>query len=142
MNIFSFTGRLGRDAEVRYTSGGTPVATFTAANEIGFGERKRTQWIKCTLWGKLAESGVIPYLTKGREVAVTGEVTLDEYIARDGANKASLNVRVIDVTLVGGKSETAHRQPAIVEESQETTRDFWETPENRADIEFDDELPF
>lgn len=142
MNIFSFTGRLGRDVDIRYTTGGTPVAVFTAANDVGFGDKKRTQWIKCTLWGKQAESGVIPYLTKGREVAVTGEVTLDEYIGRDGANRASLNVRVVDVTLIGGKAaNTPHKEEAA---ATAVTRDLWEDAPRHAKANggFDDELPF
>lgn len=49
MNVFSFTGRLGRDVDTRYTTNGTPVASFTAANDVGFGDNKKTQWVKCTL---------------------------------------------------------------------------------------------
>ncbi|HLA74744.1 MAG TPA: single-stranded DNA-binding protein [Gammaproteobacteria bacterium] len=143
MNIFTFTGRLGKDADIRYTASGIPVACFTAANDIGFGDKKRTQWVKCTIWGKLAESGVIPYLTKGREVAISGEVTLDEYTARDGTNKASLSVRVVDLTLIGAKG--ANSTPK--EEAFENTKDLWETPAAAAKPStvsngFDDELPF
>ncbi len=140
MNIFSFTGRLGRDADMRYTTGGTPVASFIVANDIGFGERKKTQWIKCAMWGKSAESGVISHLTKGREVAITGEVALDEYTLKDGTNKASLSVRVIDLTLVGGKNTAAAANKE--EDALEKSRELWKPIINGRNNGFEDELPF
>lgn len=103
MNKIIFTGRLGRDAELRYTPAGKAVCSFSVANDIGYGGKKKTQWIKCTLWDKRAEA-LAPMLTKGKEVTIEGEVTLDEYPKKDGSHGASLAVRVGDVALHGGES--------------------------------------
>ena len=54
-NVFSFTGTVGRDAEVRYAPSGLAVLSFTVANNIGFGEKQQTLWIQVTLFGKRAE---------------------------------------------------------------------------------------
>ena len=105
MNVFTFSGRLGSDAEVRYTANGTAVCSFIVANDIGYGDNKKTQWIDCVLFGKRAEGGLPQHLVKGAQVVVSGEVTLKTYAKRDGSQGASLQVRVNDVDLIGGKGE-------------------------------------
>lgn len=111
MNQFVFTGRLGRDAELRYTTTGKAVCGFSVANDIGYGEKKSTQWIKCTLWEKRAVS-LAPYLVKGLEVTVSGEVTVETWTPKDGEMRASLAVNVTDVDLHGkagaGSAEAEH----------------------------------
>lgn len=117
MNVFTFNGRLGRDAEVRHTPNGHAVCSFAVANDVGFGERKVTNWIKCDLWGKRAEGGLPQFLVKGAQVVVSGEVTLDEFTKRDGTSAAALKVRVQEVDLVGAKQEGGQR-PAPQQQQQ------------------------
>src|SRR5690625_2641356 len=133
MNVFTFTGRLGRDAEVRYTSGGTTVCSFAVANDVGFGDRKRTQWIDCALFGKRAEGELPQYLVKGAQVAVTGEVTLHTFEKRDGTQGASLQVRVNDVDLIGGRGDSGAQNAIQAPQRQ---------PEPVGGGDFDDDLPF
>jgi single-strand DNA-binding protein len=106
MNVFSFTGRLGRDAESRTTPKGTAVLSFTVANDVGYGDNKKTNWVKCAMFGKRAEGSLKDYLVKGTEVAISGELTLDEYDTKDGEHRANLSVFVNELTLVGGKKES------------------------------------
>ncbi len=111
MNILIISGRLGQDAETKYTAGGKPVANFSIAVDSGYGENKKTNWFRCALFGKRAEGGLIPYLTKGTQVIVTGEVSLNEYESQ-GQNKASLSVFVDKVELVGGRQSAESKAPA------------------------------
>lgn len=104
LNVFTFTGRIGKDAVVRFTQSGDAVTSFTAAATSGFGDKAVTTWLNCAIWGKRGES-VAPYLLKGAQVAVTGELTNREYTDKDGNKRYSLDVRVNDVTLVGSKPE-------------------------------------
>lgn len=71
MNSISFDGRLAADPELRYTPGGEPVLSFRVASDIGFGERKTTNWFNCTIWGKQGES-LKNYLKRGSPVTVYG----------------------------------------------------------------------
>lgn len=102
MNVWTFTGRLGADAELRTTQGGEKVLGFRVANDVGFGDRKTTQWVECSLWGRRGEA-IAQYMTKGKQVAVSGELTMREFEKRDGTRGAGLSVRVNEVDFMGGR---------------------------------------
>lgn len=104
MNVFVAPGRLGADAELRTTSNGDKVLGFRIANDVGFGDRKTTNWVECAIWGQRAEK-LAEYLTKGTYVVVTGELTLREFEKRDGTKGAGLSLRVAEVEL-GPKSDS------------------------------------
>ena len=109
-NVCTFTGRLGRDAEQKYLPTGTAVLEFSIAVDTGFGDKRRSFWLKCAMFGdrgtKLAQ-----YLTKGQQVAVSGEFDPRPYQAKDGAEKISLELRISAVELIGGKNDTQQSQP-------------------------------
>ncbi|MPQ72023.1 single-stranded DNA-binding protein [Pseudomonas sp. MWU12-2323] len=104
MNSITFDGRLAADAELRYTPGGEPVLSFRVASDIGFGERKSTNWFSCQVWGKRGES-LKNYLAKGQQVTVYGQLTLREWQDKDGNKRLSPDVRVNELRLQGGLSE-------------------------------------
>ena len=98
MNVFTASGNIGRDAEVR-NAGGTSVAGFSLAVKSGYGDKAQTVWVDCSLWGKQAESGLVQYLKKGQFVVVTGELG-----TREHEGKTYVTLRVSNVTL-GGKQD-------------------------------------
>lgn len=104
MNVWTFTGRLGADGELRTTQSGEKVLGFRVANDVGFGERKTTQWVDCSIWGRRAEA-LAQHLTKGKQVVVSGEVTIREFEKRDGTRGAGLSVRVAEIDFTGGPRE-------------------------------------
>ena len=106
MNNITVAGSLGKDAEVRYLPNGDPVASFSVADSQG--KEKPTIWWNCQLFGKRAES-LAQYLTKGQAVAVSGTVAEREWIDKDGQKRKTMDVRVADVALQGGKRDA---QPA------------------------------
>lgn len=109
MNSLNFTGNTGRDGEIRYSPNGDAILSFSVALTSGYGEKKITTWLKCSLFGKRAES-LAPYIKKGVQIAVSGEFQARPYTAKDGAEKLSLEVRVSDLTLLGNKSEAKPSQ--------------------------------
>jgi len=110
-NVFSFTGTIGRDAEVKYLPSGQAVLNVTVANNIGFGDKQQTLWIRVALWGKRAEGSLIDYLKKGQQVFVSGELTQREY-TKDGQTKTSLELNANILDLVGGKRDSSQSQPS------------------------------
>jgi single-strand DNA-binding protein len=117
MNVWNFTGNLGRDAEVRYTAGGDAITSFSVAVKSGYGEREQTTWANCTMWGDRGTK-VQPYLTKGQLVGVSGEVCLRSY-DKDGETRWTLDVRVNDVTLLGKKQDQAPQQQGFRDTNQQ-----------------------
>lgn len=115
MNIFACTARLGKDAEIRYMANGDPVVSCTAAVTSGYGEKAITTWLNCSMFGKRFEK-VSPFLKKGVQVAISGEITNRPYTDKSGNEKYSLDLRVNDLTLIGGKPaedkpKRAEREP-------------------------------
>lgn len=104
MNVFTAIGRVGRDAQVRYTPAGKAVAGWSLAVDDGWGQNKQTVWLDCSLWGDRAEK-LAPYITKGAQIGVTGSIGTREH---DG--KTYVTLRVQDVTLLGGKGERGKQQ--------------------------------
>lgn len=105
-NNISIIGRLGRDGEGK-NAGSTALFEFSVAEDVGFGDRKVTNWWKVQIWGKQAEGRLVDFLTKGQQVAVFGEVTLREWTDKDGNKRLSPEIRANSVQLVGSKGDNA-----------------------------------
>ena len=114
MNNFSFTGRLTHDSELKTTASGLSILSFSVANNTGFGDKQKTNYVNCALFGKRAEGRLKDYLKKGQEVAVTGELNLNKFTKTDGQQSASLECNVNNVDLIGGRNETVSEQRAQV----------------------------
>ena len=111
MNSWNLTGNLGNDCEQRYTQSGDSVVSFSVGVKSGFGDKASTTWAKCAMFGKRGEA-VAPYLKKGTLVGVVGEVNNREYQDKEGQKRYSLDVRVNDLTLLGGKSDRSESAPS------------------------------
>lgn len=109
MNLLAFTGNLGKDAEVKYLANGTPICEFSVAMKSGYGDKEKTNWVRCALFGKRAEGQLPQYLLKGAQVAITGELELQEWEGQNGKG-AALSVRVENLDLIGGKPQTKNNQ--------------------------------
>ena len=137
MNSWNFTGNLGNDCEQRYTQSGDSVVSFSVGVKSGFGDKATTTWAKCAMFGKRGEA-VAPYLKKGTLVGVVGEVNNREYQDKEGQKRYSLDVRVNDLTLLGGKSDRSESTP--IQPKQEP-RNAQGAPKTSFDG-MDDDIPF
>lgn len=130
MNNLSAIGNVGRDAEVRFLPDQTPVASFSFALSSGYGDKRTTTWLNCSLFGKRAET-IAPMLTKGTQIGLNGEFSQRVYKDKDGVEKSSLDLRVNDITLLGKKELSEAKEPAKANAYQ---------PDPMAD--FEDSIPF
>ena len=112
MNKLIISGRLTRDAEVRFIPSGTPVMSFSVANNTGFGEKQKTHFFDCSMFGKRAEGKLKDYMLKGQQVVVEGEISLNQYQKKDGTGGASLNVFVNNVELMGSNQQSGSQPSA------------------------------
>jgi len=144
VNKAILVGNLGRDAEMRFTAGGTPVATVSLATTERYTDRegqKRedTQWHRVVIWGKTAES-IHEYLTKGKQIYVEGRIQTREWTDKEGKQVKTTEIRADRVVLLssggGGGGERGAR-PA---------RDRYAGPGEPTDVSVetpnDDDIPF
>ena len=103
MNSITIAGTLGRDAEVRYLNSGDPICNFSVADSAG--RDKPTIWWSCSLFGKRAEA-LSQYLTKGQSVTVVGSISEREFTDKNGNHRKSMDVRVSEIALQGGRRES------------------------------------
>lgn len=114
MNSWNFIGNTGRDAEVKFLANGDPITNFSVAVKSGYGKNEVNSWVNCSIYGKRGQA-VAQYITKGMQIGVIGEALLRSWDNKDGVKQSSLECRVNDVTLLGGKSD--HANPKAKQES-------------------------
>jgi len=117
VNKVILVGNLGRDPEVRRTSAGDPVVSFSVATSESWrdkasGERKeRTEWHNVVIFnenlGKIAEQ----YCKKGSKVYLEGQLQTREYTDRDGNQRKTTEVVLTrfrgELTLLDGRGRDA-----------------------------------
>ncbi len=142
MNSITFDGRLAADSELRYTPSGDAALSFRVASDVGFGDKKTTNWFSCQVWGKRGES-LKDYLRKGQQVTVYGQLTLREWQDKDGAKKLSPDVRVNELSLQGGKREESQGESRSGQDSyaRESGRGTPPPPKRKVD-DLDDDIIF
>lgn len=99
MMNFNFIGNLSSDVDLRSvnTNGGAKyVANFDVAVNEGFGDSRKTTFIRVSAWGTTAEN-CAKYLTKGKKVYIAGSPRVNAYINKDGAAVGTLEVSANEV---------------------------------------------
>ncbi len=113
INNVSLTGRLTRDAELKYTQGGTAVAQFTLAVSRQFtnqqGERE-SDFINCVVWRKSAEN-FSKFTHKGSLAGVEGRIQTRTYDNKEGQKVYVTEVVVENFALLEPKPQAANQAP-------------------------------
>ena len=109
LNKVMLIGNLGKDPEVRYTSGGQAVANLRIATSRSWtdkqsGQRKEeTEWHDVEVWGKQAEQ-CGEYLAKGRQVFVEGRLKTDKWQDKtSGQERSRVKIVADSVRFLGGR---------------------------------------
>ena len=75
MNVVILMGRMTRDPELKYTSGGKAFANFSLAVQK---TKDEVEFIDCTVWEKTAET-IAEYFRKGNRILVQGRLSVSSY---------------------------------------------------------------
>lgn len=128
-NRISLIGFVGNDAQLKNTKNGTAIAVFSVATKSRWknsngGYDSRTEWHRCTVWGKLAEFA--SKLEKGAHVQVEGELRYRDYKKDRGSDADATSIkrrfaeihasRILKLDRVAKQDE-----PALDEELTEST---------------------
>jgi len=146
LNRVILIGRLTRDPELKYTTNGTAVATFTLAINRRF-NKEETDFIDVVTWKGLAEN-CANYLGKGRLAAVEGRLQVRSYETKEGQKRKVTEVVADDVRFLdkGGTGSS----PGSGQTSSRREHDQWDDLGREVRLEDidivdknnDDEIPF
>jgi single-strand DNA-binding protein len=138
-NVMQFPARLVSDARLRETKTGKKVTSFTVALNKSFknseGEKvQRTTYVDCSYWNRPNITG---YLTKGLLIALSGFITANAWVDRDGHARAGIRMEVDDIDFLTGSKKIGQSEES---EGQQEGKQGTESVEVVG--EKDDDLPF
>ena len=113
LNKGMLIGNLGKDPEVRYTTSGAAVASFSVAttekfkNKSGEWEEK-TEWHNVTLWSRLAEIAG-EYLSKGKTVYIEGRLQTRKWQDKDGKDRYTTEIVGEKMQMLSAKGDGGGR---------------------------------
>ena len=166
LNKVTLIGNLGNDPEVRSTTGGNRVATFSLAtsrtwNDASGSKQEKTEWHRCVVWNtktsQLADI-VERYVKKGDKLYIEGRIEYRQWQDKDGQTRYSTEINVRELIMLssraggggefdGGSSGASYgggaprsRQPAATGGAKSGGDDFEDFPGALNDE--DDDLPF
>lgn len=145
VNHVVLIGHLTRDADLKYTSGGTPVSKFSIA--INKRKKQGEEWVDevsffdIVLWGKSAEN-LNNFLVKGKQVAVEGELHQNRW-EQEGQNRSKVEIIANNVQLLGGSDVQSKNQSSQGSGYQKPTATSKQTEQENSDTpDFPDDIPF
>jgi single-strand DNA-binding protein len=154
LNHIVLMGRLTRDPELRSTSSGTAVASFSLAVDRDFASRdsgeRQTDFIDVVAWRQTGEF-VSKYFQKGSMAVVSGRLQIRDWQDKDGNKRRSAEVVAENVYF--GESKRRDDGPSAYREAPASYREMnaprssggFDEPKGSAFHELDDgdgDLPF
>ena len=114
LNKVTLIGNLGNDPEVRSTTGGNRVATFSLAtsrswNDQAGNRQEKTEWHRCVVWntkGSQLADIVEKYVRKGDKLYVEGRIEYRQWQDKDGQTRYSTEINVRELIMLGGRSSS------------------------------------
>ena len=115
LNKVLLIGHLGKDPELRYTSGGTAVANFSLATNEGYKDdagnwQDKTEWHSIVAWKKNAEIAG-EYLKKGARVYIEGKNQTRSYDDKDGNKRYMHEIVAFELIMLDGKGDAPADAP-------------------------------
>ena len=138
-NLVVLTGRLTADPELKTTSNGTSVVSFSIAVDRRYrsGEERQTDFINIVAWRSSAEF-ISKYFKKGSLIGIEGSIQTRKYTDKNGNNRTAFEVVANNVQFVESKrdgSSVSAGEPAGF--SNADVNDFADLGDAQ-----DDDLPF
>jgi single-strand DNA-binding protein len=104
MNKFICIGNLTKDVEMRTTQSGKAVANINVAVNYGYGEGKKTLFMRAIAWEKKAEA--VASLTKGKKILLEGRLEPTEWTDKTGNKQTSIQLTVENIEFLSPKEES------------------------------------
>jgi single-strand DNA-binding protein len=138
INIFTASGNVGSDMEVRTTQNGKHVGTFSLPVKSGWGENEKVSWVSCKMFGERAQK-LAQHITKGTKLTITGSFVLDEW-EKDGVKHSRPCILVNDFDFGGSAQSQQQNQGGYNQQRAQQSQPQAQAPQGGYD--FDDTIPF
>ena len=125
MNIVALTGRLTAEPELKKSTSGVSVCSFSIAVARNFKKEggPEADFIRCVAWRNTAEF-ISKYFKKGSSICVSGSLQVRSWNDGNGNKKFATEVKVDDAYFVDGKSESEAQEPTPTFTEIDTDEDF------------------
>ncbi len=147
INTVTLGGRLTRDAEVRHSAGGMAICSFSIAlnrlKKTADSYEEEAHFFDVTLFGRPAEA-LSPYLKRGVQVAVSGELRQDRWTNKEGKSQSRVSIVANQVDIFGGSGNGSEGRGSDSYQggsSRSYSNDSMQSDMPSLDS-FDDDLPF
>lgn len=155
INNLTLVGRLTKDPDLRYTSSGNGVATFTLAVNRNFTSadgNREADFINCVIWRKSAET-LANYAKKGSLIGITGRIQTRSYDNQQGQKVYVTEVIADNFQLLESKNSNSGQNTQGGGASNGQGNNYTSNQQNRKNDESDpfgnssidisdDDLPF
>lgn len=126
LNKVMLIGHLGREPEMRHTSSGRPITTFSLATDHSWrsadGERhEETEWFNIVAWGSLAEI-CKQHLSRGQQVYIEGRLKSRQWDDEEGNRHSSTEVVAKEMIMLGER--TRHPEATVAQQSTNKEQGF------------------
>lgn len=126
LNKVQLIGNLGSDPELRVTSSGQAVLKFSLATTERYvdknnAKQEKTEWHRCTVWGKRAEA-LAKFLAKGMQVYGEGSIRYSTY-EKDGEKRYSTDINLMTLEVLTKKGDRPNASGVADSEYAETDED-------------------
>lgn len=146
INSVTLVGRLTRDAELKYTGGGTAVCKLSIA--VNRSRKSGDQWqeeahfFDIVVWGRQGEA-IHQYLTKGKQIAVQGELRQNRW-EQNGQQRSKVEINAQNVQLLGGPGGGRNDSGPSSNSRANSSPDQNNGPSNYGGgpEQFEDDIPF
>ena len=106
LNKVIMIGRLVRDPELRYTPGGTAVASFSVANNrtytVNNEKKEQASFFNCIAWSKLGEL-IVQYCKKGSRIGIEGRLQQRSWEDQNGNKRSTIEIVTENVQFLSGR---------------------------------------
>lgn len=139
INNVVLVGRLTKDPDLKYTSNGTAVVTFTLAVNRNFTSADGTReadFINCVIWRKPAET-LANYAQKGTLLGVTGRIQTRSYDNQQGQRVYVTEVVADNFQLLESKKADSSQNTQDGGVSNSQTNNYTRNQQNRNNVQSD-----
>lgn len=109
LNVVTLVGRLGKDPELKQTKNGVDVIDFNIANNQGYGDTERVNWISCRAYKNIAKV-ISDYCTSGSKLIINGVLNVDQW--QDDSNQTHSRTYVLVTEFYFGDSKGSNTPAA------------------------------